>query len=569
MTQHAAKVPILQPGAFEHYARAKLHAAAEALRRTLSTSPKTTLNPENPANIVLRTILFRGPLVLGALFLLVAGIWFALDVKGYTPVAPDDLRIQVYTNELLKNPGALIPGSIMLDRQLPLLQYFTYVSVVGLFGWDFPIVLIPLIFSVALTIVVGYGAYKATGEPWAAVIAAFAIASLPLFALQARTLQFYPAVLFFGYGGLIAALIYIRNGSKWAQMGAIAGLVGALYSYNIGILFLPIPLLYLLVHRNREIMTRMVQIYSFVVVLAIPFFIWHMAIGGTDGFFSQETGWIAQEGHLLIRNLEFWGYGSASSSDFIGKLPGMLEDAAGFLIFPLLGLGILGLMRLPGWQWKAVILIALAIPVGALVYTSPAALPRYVYILLPALVILAVYGLAGVVQFMRPRRWALALAPPAGIVILAFLGLAIVDNGRAEAVEASSSVTSAAQHELAEMAERIDDDKAVFGTRAWAFAPYLHSNLLLGQRAITEDDFIAFLSWSSEGTVARVFQTNDVGWVLLRKPARVWEVNYHVWLREVNGKLPRHHLRLERSNLVKPAYNGRHYVLYKVRQAAL
>lgn len=247
----------------------------------------------------------------------------------------------------------------------------------------------------------------------------------------------------------------------------------------------------------------------------------------------------------------------------------MLEDAAGFLIFPLLGLGILGLMRLPGWQWKAVILIALAIPVGALVYTSPVALARYVYILLPALVILAVYGLAGVVQFMRPRRWALALAPPVGIVILAFLGLAIVDNGRAEAVEASSSVASAAQHELAEMAERIDDDKAVFGTRAWAFAPYLHSNLLLGQRAITEDDFIAFLSWSSEGTVARVFQANDVGWVLLRKPARVWEVNYHVWLREVNGKLPRHHLRLERSNLVKPAYNGKHYVLYKVRQAAL
>ena len=232
------------------------------------------LGPAQPAGAILDTTNYRAGLILGTLFLLGVAAWFAFELLDYIPLRSDDLGTMRYTNEILNHPGLFSPGSVVIERQLPLLQYFTYSSIVGLFGWGFPIVMVPFLFSAAQALVVGYAAYKVTREAWVFLLAALAMASLPVFASQARSLPFYPPVLFFGYGGLMAAVIYLRSGSKAGLVGATAGLVGALYSYNIGILFLPVPILYLLVDHGRTVTRRLVRLYAVVFLLATPFVGW-------------------------------------------------------------------------------------------------------------------------------------------------------------------------------------------------------------------------------------------------------------------------------------------------------
>ena len=424
-------------------------------------------------------------------------------------------------------------------------------------------IMVPFLFSVALAL--AYAAYKATGEAWDFLIAALVLASLPVCSVQARTLQFYPVVLFFGYAGLVAALFYVRSGNNWALAGATAGLVGAIYSYNIGVLFLPIPILYLLVDRSRTVTVRLGTVYLAVLAFALPFIFWHLTVGGLDGLFKQETWWMTEKGYLLIRNLEFRDYGSASPVEFLGKFPGMVQRAAGSIVLPLGVLSILGLIRLPGWRWRTLAILSLAVPISGLIYTNPAALLRYAYVLLPAMILLAVYGSAGLLQILRSYKWSVDLAPAVGIGVIVLLGVSVLDNARGELKETEGLMDSPAQRELTEMASLIDDGKAVLGTRSWALIPYLLTTDLLGPQSVPEDDFVTFLSWPSEAAVTDVFQRNNVGWVLIRSPAGHWEVDYHVWLKKVTGQLPQHDLMLRTSQQVETVYDGEKYILYKVR----
>ena len=291
-------------------------------------------------------------------------------------------------------------------------------------------------------------------------------------------------------------------------------------------------------------------------------------MGGLDGFLRQDIRWMVDQGYLLIRNLEFVGSGSSSPIETLGKLPGMLDKASGALLLPLVVLGVVGLIRLPNWSWRTAILLALAIPIGALVYRSVGGIPRYVYILLPGLVLLAAYGLAELVQVLRSYKRTVYLVPVLGVAVVALLGSMYLVTAREQVEKTQGLTDSSRQRELAKIANLIDDRAAVLGSRAGQLIPYLRHNELLAAKSVTEDEFVTYLSWRSGQAVKKVFQNNGVGWVLIRMPAERWEVNYHVWLREVTGKLPRHHSKLESSNLVTRVHDGKHYRLYRVHGAS-
>ena len=225
----------------------------------------------------------------------------------------------------------------------------------------------------------------------------------------------------------------------------------------------------------------------------------------------------------------------------------MLENAAGPLIFPLGAFSVLGLMRLPRWSWQMAVLLALAIPTLALVYKSPAALARYVYILLPGLVILAAYALSGLLQELRSNKRTYYIAPLIGITVMVLLGTAFLMSAHDEVKKTQALTTSRRQHELNRIANIVDDGKAVLGSRAGQLVPYLRDNKLVTAKSVTQDEFVTYLSWRSTRAVRKLFIRHNVGWVLIRKPPGRWEVNYHVWLRDVTGELPRHHFKLQNS----------------------
>ena len=509
----------------------------------------------------------RLSLYLAALLLLSIGAWFAFELLGYDPITRDHLRILAYTREIVAGPGDLTSDSIIIKQQLPLLQYMIYGALVELFGWDFPLVAVPFAFSIGLAAVVGYAAYRVVGSPWAAAVATLSLVALPIYLEEARTLPFYPAAIVLGYGGLTSAVLYLRNGRRLALFLAVVGLVGALYSYSIGVLFLPVPALYLIVKRDKTTIYRLSALFALVGALSMPFIVWHLSVGGIEGFFRQEIRWMTGKGYLLIRNIEFFGWGSTSSLEYIRKLPGIFYNAAGILIFPLALLAIYGIRAMPSWTWRVAALAAFAIPSMALIIKTPAIHPKYVYILLPAIILFAVYGLAALIGQLQARGSRPYLVPSAAFAIAILLALTNVGSVRAEVQNMNELVAEARKAELRQIAKLVNDDKAVLGTRAWALVPYLRNNRLLEPRFVPEEDFVTYLSWPDRKAVRQVLRKHDVGWILIRTPSNRWEVQYNAWLREVTGELPRHNRKLRSAGNAQffvEAFKGNRYILYRV-----
>ena len=299
---------------------------------------------------------------LGGLFALTITIWLIVGFAGYFPATVDDAQIQADVfNAISTNGGWIFRGG------LPFMETATYAVWVKVFGWSSSLIAIPIAFSISLAVLTGYIAYRVTGSPWVGLAALLFLASLPLFLERARLLPFYPATMFFGYAGIFGAFCYARGGRWSALATAVVGLSGALYSFNLGLLFLPIPVLYLILERSRSTLLRLIHVYGPVLLLSLPWLVWHWRVYGPDQLWRQRLHWMAEKGYLEIRNTEFWGIASHSPLEFAGKLPGMLEAAAGPLVFVLVVLGVVAVLKMPSWRWRIVSLIALAIPAGALI----------------------------------------------------------------------------------------------------------------------------------------------------------------------------------------------------------
>jgi 4-amino-4-deoxy-L-arabinose transferase-like glycosyltransferase len=536
-----------------------LSRVSNAARVTTRSLGERILEPSQRNVAVLSSATYQAALALIALFLLAVAIWFVVQLAGYRPDGPDDARTLVFTNNILREPGTWI-----LKQELPLLQFATYAFLITLFGWDTPLVLVPLLFSAALALLVGYIAKRAGGGLWAFLAAALMLASLPVFLVQAKCLPFYPPTLFFGYGGAFAAIVYARGGGRMAFLGAVLGLPAALYSFGIGIVFLAVPPLYLLIDRRRPVLTRLAQAYAIVVALAAPWLVWHLAVDGYDGLFRQQTTWLIDRGYLNIRNSEFWDTGSSSHIAFLGRLPGMFADASGPLATPLAALSIVGLIRLPSWSWRAAVVLALAVPVAGLVYAVPASFNRYVYVLLPALVLLSAYGLHSLLRLLSSYRRTAYLSIVGATLALGLLGTLFLQNVQDALDTANLMQTRPTQSELAHVAELIDDDKAVIGSRPYWLIYHNHENELLTTDFLSEEDFVTYLSWPSDEAVAEMFERNNVGWILILQPAERWERDYHVWLTKAAGQLPQHYVKVKDSRLVEEVYAGYSFSLYRV-----
>jgi len=535
-----------------------LRSVINAAQITARSVSERILEPSPQRRVaILGSATYQAALALIALFLLAVAAWFVVQLAGYQLDGPDDARTLVFTNNILREPGAWI-----LEQELPLLQFATYASLITLFGWDVPLVLVPLLFSTALALLVGYVAQRVGGGLWAFLVAALMLASLPVFLVQAKCLPFYPPTLFFGYGGAFAAIVYARGGGRMAFVGAALGLPAALYSFGIGIVFLAVPPLYLLIDRRRPVVVRLAQVYAIVLALAAPWLVWHLAVDGYDGLFRQQTTWLMDRGYLNIRNSEFWDTGSSSRIQFLGRLPGMFADASGPLAIPLVVLGTVGLIRLPSWSWRAAVLLALGIPIAGLAYAVPAAFNRYVYVFLPGLVLLSVYGLHDLLDLLSSYRLTAHLSLVGAMVVLGLLGTLFLQNVQDALDTADIMQTRPAQSELA--AGFIDDDKAVIGSRPYWLIYNNHANELLTTDFLSEEDFVTYLSWPSDEAVAEMFERNNIGWILILQPPERWERDYHVWLTKAAGQLPQHYVKVKDSGLVEEVYTGYSYSLYRV-----
>ena len=150
------------------------------------------------------------------------------------------------------------------------------------------------------------------------------------------------------------------------------------------------------------------------------------------------------------------------------------------------------------------------------------------------------------------------------MVALSLLGTLFLQNVQDALDTANMMQTRPAQSELAAVAEFIDDDKAVIGSRPYWLIYHNHENELLTPDFLSEEDFVTYLSWPSDEAVAEMFERNNVGWILILQPAERWERDYHVWLMKAAGQLPQHYVKVKDSGLVEEVYTGYSYSLYQV-----
>ena len=209
---------------------------------------------------------------------------------------------------------------------------------------------------------------------------------------------------------------------------------------------------------------------------------------------------------------------------------------------------------------------AFTLVIGAMVYKSPSSLARYTYVLQPALVLIAAYGLAEVAREFSPKMRILHSAPIVGLYATILLGVMIVGQATDQLGQIRNMTKADGQVELKELSLLIDNDMAVLGTRSGSLMPYTRTNRLLSPKNMEEGEFVTYLSWPSEDEIQGVFEGNNVGWVLIRKKAKRWEVNYHVWLKKVTGELPSHPGKLRESDLVDVVFDGDRYILYRVQE---
>lgn len=507
-------------------------------------------------------------IALAAGLMFIAGAYLLVIIHHFDvhPNGRDDGRAIMFTAQILRDFGSWV-------AVLPLLQYATYGSLVSLFGWDAPLVLAPLLTSLALALLSGFIAYRITGgQWWAFLTATLAVTLLPEFFAQARILTFHPPAILFGYAGVFFAVRYLQDGGRWRLAAAGLALPAAVYSYSPGLIFLAIPPLFLLIDRERETLMRGLSLCAAVAALLAPWFVAHVAAFGLFDFYKQRESWAMANGYLEYRNVHFWGIGSQSRADFIGELPSMFEYAGGSFLIPGLVLGAVGLVRLPSWSWRLATLIALAIPVAALIYATPAAYPRYTYVMRPALVLLAVYGVAGVLKWVSLRPYLAPLSHVVAVSLVVLLSVQFVQavDRNIDTVDRLKAQTlSGKEQELHDMSLLVDDGRAVIGSRISPLARYERDSELLTPDFISREDFITYLSWPSDAEVAEMFRREGVGWLLLQHPADVWERDYHLWLEQVTGERPRHPQMIPDSYIVEPVYRGNVYSLHRVNQAAV
>ncbi|MEX0785887.1 MAG: hypothetical protein WD939_04550, partial [Dehalococcoidia bacterium] len=276
--------------------------------------------------------------VVAVLALFAAFAYLLFPIAGAPSVYPDSGTVLSISKTL--SAGELKP---LLETQSPPLQNGVYALILVL-GW--PILHYPIVLaSFALAALLGFFAYRATGDILASAAPAVVLLFSEVFWLQAGYLSFYATFVVLGYAGLYFALRYlVRGGSGRDIFVGTALLAASVYAYTTALVFLLIPIVALACFYSEERRTRAVVLYAALWIFMMPWLIWHLSVGGVRYFFYHPLNWFTVR-YLDIVNTQFWGHERQS-------LPSYANDMGSLAIHELLPLALL-MFVVPGLWWVA------------------------------------------------------------------------------------------------------------------------------------------------------------------------------------------------------------------------
>lgn len=429
-----------------------------------------------------------------------------------------------------------------------------------------PLVIVPIMATVLLVMATAAVGTTMSGRTAIGIFAASLLLASPVLVAQSRFLPLYPLFTLFGLLGIWMLARSPRDARNLKRLIVGAVLVAlAVMTHGAGLFFLVVAVATIVLAEDREGVKRYALSMLFLGAALTPWLISHLVVGGLSGgimgLLSPRATWVISQGYLTIVNTRFWGAEIHGIGDALASLGPMLPGAMGWLFWLALPLAAVGFLTL-GWRRKIFVVVAVAALAAPLVFLESRYFPRYSYPALPAVVLLAARGLG--VLWDRMRAADLGAAIATSVVAVAAVATFIV-NLQDSIDLARAQEASAREDSVRRMAARVGDGAAVIGTRPGSILllesteiDYLFADL------VSEQEFVAYLTWD-EAVLKRMLQDRRVGWALVRKPPKRWEVEYNrTWLEPAYGRVPVHVEELASGDASCLAYDGPHYRLYRL-----
>jgi hypothetical protein len=458
--------------------------------------------------------------------------------------------------------------SIVWSTQSPALQDSLYAALLAL---DVPVGTYPtVVSSFGLGLLLGFFAYRATGDRLAAAVPLLVIAFSSAFWIQAGYLTLYSGFVLLGWCGLYLALGYMVHGrSFWWCVGGSLLLAASVYTFTTAIVFMIVPCLAVPFFFSREVARRLGVVWLMVGTLVAPWVIWHLKVGGLKYFYYHPLNWFGVK-YLAIVNDEFWHYERTSLWGYSGS---MLNVALHDLVPPALLLlvipGVWYVWRKLGAKDVLFAFVCLAAYAGVLLFTRPAPYARYFFPILPLVVLFVSAGIWVAIEnagSVVGRAGLIALIVATGAVAL--LGEVPSPVSSAQYRYVDRLETSSGYGDFTAMAELISNTKGGVIARDSSLQALIPNNQMFTHYLLSEDDYVTFLSWRDDGSVIAMLKRRGIEWVLLYQDPR-WERDYHVWLERAYGVAPDHYVRVTTSPWFEHVYQGERFQLYHLRPDAV
>jgi hypothetical protein len=418
---------------------------------------------------------------------------------------------------------------------------------------------VPALFGAFLLILVVVVAWRLTGVLWAGAVTGLLLLSSPEYWERSSNLPAYQPFVFFGYLGLVLMAYACRDPRRSTAFAVAGGIALALsvYSFSIGLLFLPAAILLALAWKGG----RKPALLGLAVtgVLVLPFAMWHIAVAGV------RNAWLYPYNFLLVdysADLQrFWNRLDQDLSGYITQaLPDMLLGAAPIWLWLLAGAGLLVIGKAYGARVSATMAAAMVAALIPFVAVEQPPHARYGYLLVPGIAPIAGVGLTLAVQSLAQHQAGRRL------FILAASLLAVVGASTAVWIHLDQVRAERASPEYADLqavASRVDDDRALL-VRASYLQVLLPDNQIYTANFFSEDEYLDYILWQNEEKVRRLLADRGIGWVVFQKNVWRWERDFNWWAFRETGQPPRHYICLPQSAGFTEVYDGQFFTLYKV-----
>ncbi|GAG45199.1 unnamed protein product, partial [marine sediment metagenome] len=202
---------------------------------------------------------------------------------------------------------------------------------------------------------------------------------------------------------------------------------------------------------------------------------------------------------------------------------------------------------------------------SAFVVLQPHTAPRYVYVLVPAVALVAAVGVALAAQSLPWRRAGRHVTTLGALAITLFALFSAWTVLSTHLDNVSANRAGRLYADVQALASKVDDDRAVLARSSYPQV-LLPDNQVYTANFISEGEYLDYFLWQDEERVRRMLAGRDIGWIVFQKDIDKWERDFNLWTLTATGYPPRHYICLPQSAGFTEVYDGQFLTLYRVSQ---